>query len=85
MKLYFVMGGHPLIIKVEGKVISFANHSTNFTRFIPIAPFIEKTKGKEKLKEFNEYLKKLPENKMKDYVIKEFQQQGFVFKGVKDE
>lgn len=86
MRLFFRMGSEMVIVKVEGKEISFANHLTGFQKFVSIEPFIKKTQGKEKLEEFNEYLKKnVSEKDMKDYVIKEFGKQGFIFEGVKDE
>ena len=79
------MGSEMCIVKVEGKDISFTNQLTGFKTFAPIEPFIERTKGEEKLREFQEYLEKVKEEDMKDYVIKEFEKQGFIFKGVKNE
>ena len=86
MKIIFSMGSDLMIVKVKGKEISFSNQLTNFQKFIPIIPFIKRVHGAEKAMEFEEYLKKeLTEEDMKDYVIKEFGKQGFIFKGVKDE
>jgi len=75
-----------VIVKIEGKDISFANQLTGFKKFVSIEPFIKKTKGASELETFKQYVRdNVTEEGMKDYVIKELGTQGFVFVGVKNE
>jgi len=81
MKLVFQMGNEMLIVKIKGKEIYFSNTSLSFDKFIPLEPFIKRAHGEEKLKEFKEFIdKNVSEEGMKDYIIKEFESQGFIFR-----
>jgi len=81
MKLVFQFGNEMIVVKIDGKKVYFSNSYMNFERFIPLEPFIEKAHGRAKLKEYKRFLKdNVSMGGMKDYIIKEFESQGFILK-----
>jgi len=66
MELYFEFGGEVVVIKLQGKNITFANSQTNLQQFVPIESINLSIEGI--LKEHPD-LKGLPDGEMKQEAI----------------
>ena len=101
MELIFEFAGDMVVIKIQGADVTFATSQTNFNQFVPIEAIRLTKEGILKehpdlkdnpdmrniaIKRFKEHIKNLGgENKIKDYVIEELENQGYILRTIKKE